>query len=201
MNVKSKVKEQLANLPTFSTKEEALQEAVDQCQKNKPSLLMVAQREDGKFIVCTNKNIHIDFAFLFCEIVPVYGDQYIHSLAMDEHPTEADRVNELKRVMGLAWIEKHSKWAEENGIHVTKFALCDTTPNKCAEKPELSPADCDRWDTPPGATYTISNPQHDETRDCEDAACEEKEECRLTPADYDRWETPPGVITVITDDE
>ena len=151
MNImESKIKERLANLPTFATKEEALREAVKVSKEDDGVICMVERTDDGKYVICDWKNWEMAFRAGY---EPIYGSDYIYNLAVGRNPTEEENQRELKAAMGTGW--KGS---------VTKAATYADVRKKKAKKkkPELSPADCDRWDTPPGATYTISNPKHDE---------------------------------------
>lgn len=138
-------------MDTFKTKEAALQEAVKRKKENNDLLEMVMRQEDGKFLICGWKDWETAINHRGCE--PVYASGYIHDLAVGRDATEEDNRMELDTIMNRhhpGGVTKATSYAEVRKKKAKK------------KKPKLSPADCDRWDTPPGATYLISNPKHDE---------------------------------------
>lgn len=145
-----KMMRELKRFPTFDTKEGALDAAIEAQKTDKSKGAMVWETDEGKYMVCDSDGWE---AALRVGFEPVYGDLYTYNIAAGRNPTEEDNQQELKVKMGSSW---------KGGV--TKAATYAEVRKKKAKKkkPKLSPADCDRWDTPPGATYLISNPKHDE---------------------------------------
>lgn len=126
-------------MDTFKTKEAALQEAVKRKKENNDLLEMVMRQEDGKFLICGWKDWETAINRRSCE--PVYASGYIHDLAVGRDATEEDNRMELDTIMNRrrpGGVTKAASYAEVRKKKAKK------------KKPEVSPADCDRWDTQMG---------------------------------------------------
>lgn len=137
-------------MDAFKTKEAALQEAVRRKKENNELLEMVMRQGDGKFLICGWKDWERAMNRRGCE--PVYASGYIHDLAAGHDATEEDNEMELNAIMnrgGPAGVKKAVSYNDARGKNKRK-------------KQKLTPADYDRWETPPGATYTISNPKNED---------------------------------------
>lgn len=133
-------------MDTFRTKEAALQEAVKRKKENNELLEMVMRQGDGKFMICGWQDWERAINRRGCE--PVYASGYIHDLAVGRDATEEDNQMELNAIMnrgGPGGVRKAASYDEVRG-----------------KGEKLTPADYDRWETPPGATYTISNPKNED---------------------------------------